>query len=351
MPHTTRTTPRVSRRLALSSLALGLMTAVTAPVLAQQDSIVFTSWGGTTQAAQKKAWAVPFAAASGINVQQDGPTDYGKFKAMVESGNVNWDVVDVEADFAAKAAKDGLLEPIDYTVVPKAQLDPRFSGTHHVGSFYYAFVMAFNKDVFKGATPGNFSALFDAKTFPGKRTFYKWSAPGVLELALLADGVAADKLYPLDLDRAFKKLDTIKANIVWWTGGAQSQQLLASGEAPIGVFWNGRVHSVETSGTNVGVSWQQSLTAADVLVVPKGSKRKAQAMKFLAYAAGAKGQADFATETAYAPVNLGAKALMSPAAVKTLPDQYTKGQINLNMAWWAENRDVVAKRWYAWQAQ
>jgi len=347
MPHTART----SRRLALTSLALGLLTAAGLPAQAQQDSIVFTSWGGTTQAAQKKHWAVPFSAASGITVQQDGPTDYGKFKAMVESGNVNWDVVDVEADFAAKAAKDGLLEPIDYTVVPKSQLDPRFSGQYHVGSFYYAFVMAFNKDVYKGAAPANFSALFDTKAYPGKRTFYKWSAPGVLELALLADGVAADKLYPLDLDRAFKKLDTIKANIVWWTGGAQSQHLLASGEAPIGVFWNGRVHSVETSGQNVGVSWSQSLTASDVLVVPKGSKRKAQAMKFLAYAAGAKGQADFATETAYAPVNLGSKALMSPAAVKTLPDQFTKGQINLNMGWWAENRDVVAKRWYAWQAQ
>ena len=45
------------------------------------------------------------------------------------------------------------------------------------------------------------------------------------------------------------------------------------------------------------------------------------------------------------------QALMSPAAVKTLPDNFTKGQINLSMAWWAENRDVVAKRWYAWQAQ
>jgi putative spermidine/putrescine transport system substrate-binding protein len=344
-------TLRSPRRHALARLAVGLLSVTALGAQAQPGSLVFTSWGGTTQAAQKKAWAQPFTAASGISVQMDGPTDYGKFKAMVESGNVTWDVVDVEADFAAKAAKDGLLEPIDYTVVPKAQLDPRFSGTHHVGSFYYAFVMAFNKDVYKGAAPADFSALFDTKAFPGKRTFYKWSAPGVLELALLADGVAADKLYPLDLDRAFRKLDTIKGSIVWWTGGAQSQQLLASGEAPIGVFWNGRVHSVESSGQNVGVSWAQSLTAADVLVVPKGSKRRAQAMKFLAYAAGAKGQADFASETAYAPVNLGSKALMSPAAVKTLPDQYVKGQINLNTAWWAENRDAVAKRWYAWQAQ
>jgi putative spermidine/putrescine transport system substrate-binding protein len=339
-----------TRRLALCVLALA-STLAALPTQAQTDGIVFTSWGGSTQTAQKKHWATPFTAASGIGVQMDGPTDYGKFKAMVESGNVAWDVVDVEADFAAKAAKDGLLEVIDYSVVPKAQLDPRFSGPYHVGSFYYSFVLGFNKDVYKAKAPAKWADVFDTKAFPGKRTFYKWSAPGVLEMALLADGVPADKLYPLDLDRAFKKLDTIKPQIVWWTGGAQSQQLLASGEAPIGSFWNGRVHSVETSGMNVGVSWSQNLTAADVLVVPKGSKKKAQAMKFLAYAAGAKGQADFATETAYAPINLGAKALMSPAAVKTLPDQHTQGQVNLNMAWWAENRDVIAKRWYAWQAQ
>ena len=82
--------------------------------------------------------------------------------------------------------------------------------------------------------PKTWADLFDAEKFPGKRTFYKWSAPGVIEAALLADGVAPDKLYPLDLDRAFKKLDTIKDDIIWWIGGAQSQQLLASAEAPFG---------------------------------------------------------------------------------------------------------------------
>lgn len=317
---------------------------------AQAAPLVFTTWGGTTQAAQKTHWADPFTAASGIKVVIDGPTDYGKFKAMVESGNVAWDVVDVEGDFAARAAKDGLLEPIDYTVVNKAGLDSRFSGTHYVGSFYYSFVLGYNKDVLKG-TPANWNSLFDQKAFPGKRTLYKWSAPGVLELALLADGVSADKLYPLDLDRAFKKLDTIKSQIVWWTGGAQSQQLLASGETPIGMFWNGRVHAIQSTGGNVGISWDQNLTAADVLVVPKGSKNKAAAMKFLAFATSAKAQAGMATETAYAPVNTGAKALMTPAAVKQLPDQFQKSQINLNMAYWAENRDAIGKRWYAWQAQ
>src|SRR5437899_1710231 len=171
------------------TVAAGL-TLLAVPAFAA--GIVFTSWGGTTQQAQQKNWAKPFSAASGVNVAMDGPTDYGKFKAMVESGNVTWDVVDVEGDFAYKAAKDGLLEPIDFSVVNKAQLDPRFVSNNAVGSFYYSFVLGYNKNAYKSAAPKSWADLFDLKRFPGKRTMYKWSAPGVLEIALLADGVPAN---------------------------------------------------------------------------------------------------------------------------------------------------------------
>ena len=45
-------------------------------------------------------------------------------------------------------------------------------------------------------------------------------------LALLADGVAPSKLFPLDLDRAFHKLDQIKPNVaVWWKTGDQSKTM------------------------------------------------------------------------------------------------------------------------------
>ena len=319
--------------------------------LAHADSIVFTSWGGTTQDAQKKAWAEPFTAASGIAVKQDGPTDYGKLKAMVDSGNVDWDVVDVEGDFAVAAAKAGLLEPIDFSVVKKDDLDPRFVTDQSIGSFYYSFVLGFNKDALSGKEPKSWADLFDTATYPGKRTFYKWSAPGVLEIALLADGVAPDKLYPLDLDRAFKKLDTIKSDIVWWGGGAESQQLIASGEAAFGQLWNGRVFALQQDGTDVGVAWNQNLTAADVLVVPKGAKNKASAMKFLAAATSPTGQAKFAEASGYAPINTKAKAEMPADAVKALPDAHVEGQINLDMNYWAEHRDEIATRWYAWQTK
>src|SRR6185312_2266715 len=115
---------------------------------------------------------------TGIKVLQDGPTDYGKLKAMVESGNVAWDVVDVEYDFAVKAAKDGLLEPIDFSVVKEALIKQRFVTDHAVGSFYYSFVLGYKTGAFGGKEPKTWADAFDTKTFAGKRTFYKWSAPG-----------------------------------------------------------------------------------------------------------------------------------------------------------------------------
>ena len=306
--------------------------------------------GGTTQDAQKQHWADPFTGATSTNVTQDGPTDYGKLKAMVESDGVAWDVVDVEGDYAVQAGNAGLLEKLDFSVIDKTKLDPRFVTDYSVGSFYYSFVIGCNKDAVE-ACPKTWADLFDTAKFPGKRTFYKWSAPGVIEAALLADGVAADKLYPLDLDRAFKKLDTIKADIVWWDSGAQSQQLLASAEAPFGSFWNGRLTALAQTGVSVETSWTNNITAADSLVVPKGTKNKDAAMKFIANATSGKAQADFATATGYAPINLDSASLMDAGLRKTLPDMQAETQVNADMTYWAANRDEIGTRWYAWQAK
>ena len=336
----------MKRIFALTIVAAAMATS--AP--ASAADLVFSSWGGTTQDAQKAAWADKFAEKTGINVLQDGPTDYGKLKAMVEANAVTWDVVDVEGDYAAQAGKKGLLEKLDFSVIDKSKLDPRFVTDYSVGSFYYSFVIGCNKDVVD-ACPKTWADLFDTEKFPGKRTFYKWSAPGVIEAALLADGVPADKLYPLDLDRAFKKLDTIKGDIIWWSGGAQSQQLLASAEAPFGSLWNGRMTALAQSGINAETSWEQNITAADSLVVPKGAKNKEAAMKFIALATSAEAQAELASLTGYAPINLDSPKMMDPEVAKTLPDAQTASQVNADMNYWAENRDAIGERWYAWQAK
>ena len=333
------------------SIAIGLLstTLFLAGGAAAQE-MVFTSWGGTTQDAQKTYWADAFASESNIAVTQDGPTDYGKIKAMVEAGSVTWDVVDVEGDYAVQAGNAGLLEKLDFSVIDKSKLDPRFVTEYSVGSFYYSFVIGCNKDAVE-ACPKTWADLFDSQKFPGKRTFYKWSAPGVIEAALLADGVPADKLYPLDLDRAFKKLDTIKADIVWWDSGAQSQQLLASAETPFGSFWNGRLTALAETGVTVETSWTNNITAADSLVVPRGAKNKDVAMKFIAQATSDSAQAQFATATGYAPINLESNMLMDSDLRNSLPDMQADTQVNADMSYWAEHRDEIGTRWYAWQAK
>lgn len=333
------------------SIAIGLLstTLFLAGGAAAQE-MVFTSWGGTTQDAQKTYWADAFASESNIAVTQDGPTDYGKIKAMVEAGSVTWDVVDVEGDYAVQAGNAGLLEKLDFSVIDKSKLDPRFVTEYSVGSFYYSFVIGCNKDAVE-ACPKTWADLFDSQKFPGKRTFYKWSAPGVIEAALLADGVPADKLYPLDLDRAFKKLDTIKADIVWWDSGAQSQQLLASAETPFGSFWNGRLTALAETGVTVETSWTNNITAADSLVVPRGAKNKDVAMKFIAQATSDSAQAQFATATGYAPINLESNMLMDSDLRNSLPDMQADTQVNADMRYWAQHRDEIGTRWYAWQAK
>ena len=333
---------------AMTSLFAASAISVALASTASAEVVNFVSWGGTTQDAQKAAWADSFTRAEKITVVQDGPTDYGKLKAMVESGNVQWDVVDVEADFALRAAAEGLLEPLDFAVIARERIDPRFVSDHGVGSFFYSFVLSYNENSLGGKKPQSWDALFDTGTYPGKRALYKWPSPGVLELALLADGVAADKLYPLDLDRAFKKLDTIKKDIVWWGGGAQSQQLLASGEVSLGQFWNGRIHALQEEGAPVAVSWKQNLVMADFLVIPKGAKNKVAAMKFLANASSAKGQADFSNLTAYAPINLDSVARLDSVLANNLPTAHQTEQVTLDFAYWAKNGAQIATRWNEW---
>src|SRR5699024_5389925 len=128
--------------------------------------------------------------------------------------------------------------------------------------------------------PEGWKDFFDTGSFPGKRTAYQWPSAGVFEMALLADGVEADDLYPIDFDRAFAKLDEIKSEMQWWDTGAQSQQLLASGEVSMGHVWDGRIYPIVQDGANVAIDWHQNIKTGDVLVIPKGSKNKEAAMEF-----------------------------------------------------------------------
>ncbi|WP_027416013.1 ABC transporter substrate-binding protein [Aneurinibacillus terranovensis] len=321
---------------------------------AQAKELVIVDWGGAITDAHKKAIFEPFEKQNNVKITVVSPTDYGKFKAMVQSGNVDWDIVDVDSDFVIRGGKDGLLEKLDYNVINKDGVRPELVHEYGIGAELFSTAISYNTDTFSGDNhPKNWKDFWDTQKFPGARSLWKYPT-GTLEAALLADGVDPQKLYPLDVDRAFKSLDKIKKDVkVWWNAGAQPPQLLANGEVKLAEAWNGRVSAAKAKGAPEDVEFNQGLIMGDSWVVPKGAPHKDLAMKFIAFAVEAKQQAAFSSYIDYAPTNTKALALMSDDVKKRLgqSEDRAKGQVFVNINWWVDNFDKVNERFEKWLLQ
>ena len=233
--------------------------------------LVFTSYGGSFQRAQDKAWLKPYSRETGTEIHQDSPTDYAKLQDMVENDKVIWNVVDVGNDFGLESTAD-LLEPLDYSIIDKGPILEGYASKYRIACMLYANVLAYNTERVEG-TPSSWADFFNTRKFPGRRGLHKVPSE-TLEVALLADGVLLGDLYPLDVNRALGKLDTIKDQILWWEDAARSQQQIASGEVALISAWNGRVQTEINTGAPVKIQWNQNLQTADYLVVPFGTTRR-----------------------------------------------------------------------------
>ncbi|WP_214316579.1 ABC transporter substrate-binding protein [Nonomuraea sediminis] len=316
---------------------------------AKQLTVVM--WGGDDQKRAVAAYVEPWAKAQGVTVKQDSPTDYAKFRAQVESKQVSWGVVEVEPNFAENACKNGWavkLDKVDTSPVKKELVGPCA-----VPTLEYAFTIGYNTKAFPTTHPKTWAEFFDTRKFPGKRGFWKYATGAMFEAALLADGVPADKLYPLDLDRAFRKLDTIKKDIVWYETGEEQQQLISSGEVSAIQAWNGRIFAAQQEGQPVANEWNQHLLSYDQLVIPAGSKSAELAQQWLDhYLKDTKGQAAYADFTGYAPVNAKALDLIKPEVRKELPNAHESQRAAImNYSYWAENYDKVTARMNEWMAK
>jgi putative spermidine/putrescine transport system substrate-binding protein len=313
--------------------------------------LVFASWGGIYQNTQKAAFCDPFAKATKATIIQDGPVDYAKFRVMVKSGSPTWDALDVEAAFLLAGAPDDLFEKIDTKIVDVSRLEPKYVNEYGAGTIVWSYTLGYSLTTYTESNrPRSWADLFDVKKFPGRRMLRDRAVP-MLEIALLADGVPMDKLYPLDVDRAFRKLDTVRKDAVFWTTNSQCQQLLADGEVTMGVINNGRLFDLVQKGLKLGIEWNQSLQAVDYLVVAKGSKNVAAAMALINYSTLPEVQAHIANAMANSPTNPAAFALIEEKVkpwMSTNP-AYAKISGLINEAYWRDNLKDLTERWTKWK--
>lgn len=319
------------------------------------ENVTVISYGGASKEAQMHAFYKPFEQATGKKiVAGEWNGEMAKLKAMVATNSVSWDVLDVEDTDLARGCDDGLFEQLDHERLGIKH--PLVEGSINecgVGIFVWSNVLAYNADKLKTA-PRGWKDFWDLKQFPGKRSLRK-SARGSLEFALMADGVPPAEVYkllatPAGVDRAFAKLDQIKANIQWWEAGAQPPQYLMAGDVVMSSAYNGRIHAAKTSGANLRVVWDGNLYQFDDWAIPKGTPNLDAAYDFISFAMRPEQQKLYTEKMAYGPSNTAAAALLDKQLASELPTnpENMKNALQMDVAFWVDHGEALEERFIAW---
>jgi putative spermidine/putrescine transport system substrate-binding protein len=306
------------------------------------DELTVVSWGGAYSESQRKAYYEPYMALGNKITEAEYNGEVAKIKAMVEANAITWDVIDIDW------AKLGL----DRSKFIGADLMECAVPTIVYGT-------VFGYDTSKLAEgPTTINDFFDVAKFPGKRGIFK--NPTVnLEWALIADGVDAKDVYttlatPEGVDRAFKKLDTIKSELVYWEAGAQAPQMLADGQVVMVSAWNGRLQTaIDKDKKPFKIVWDHQGLDWDWWSITKGTPKIEEAYRFIAFASGASPQAEQTKHIAYGPANKDAIPNVDPATLPNLPTapDNLKTAFNVDPQFWADHGDELKERFNAWLAK
>ncbi|MFC3075496.1 ABC transporter substrate-binding protein [Shinella pollutisoli] len=344
---------QLTRRALLgSTAALGLASAFSGLLgagraLAQSGSVTIATSGGAFEEALRAAFFTPYQEANPSLVMRfDTPDDPSRLKAMVEAGNVTVDLW-TTGDYFGFDSDAEWLEEIDYSVVDGDALLPGRAMKYRVGLDIEQTLITYRTDAFPNGGPQTLADFFDVEKFPGMRACWKWVAGGIFEAALLADGVKKEDLYPLDIERALAKLETIRDSIIWWDTGAQSQQLLTSGEAAMGILWGSRAFPAMEAAP-IGVAWGEWFSAGTWCMVPKGAANKEEAFKVIAFAVSTEPQIKLTSLLPYGPTNAEAAKRVDERYKGNLPTDHLDTQIAIDNTWWIANQAAVDTRFQEW---
>ncbi|RKF16947.1 extracellular solute-binding protein [Roseovarius spongiae] len=335
------------RKTLLTATALAAAMGTGTGAAWAQDSITIASWGGAYQEAQRKAWFDVVEEELGITVNEDTTSGVADVRVQVASGAPTWDLTQQGNAGCALLDSEGNVEPLDESILSIPGIPDEFKGEGWISNLVYGHVIARNDEVFPDEKPENWVDFWDTEKFPGPRSLRK-SPMYNMEVALLADGVPMDELYPIDTERAFNKLREIRDDVaVWWSSGAQSAQVLQDGEVDMAGLWNGRAQALTEEGAPISITFNEQIVLADCWIIPKGAKNKDLAMKAIEVMSRPEVQARIALFINYGPANADAfdTGVIPEDVAKGLPshpDNVAKG-FYLNEAYWVENLDRLTQ--------
>jgi putative spermidine/putrescine transport system substrate-binding protein len=322
---------------------------------AQGGEVIVRNPGGAYDDAMRKYVYDPFTKATGIRVTSVAATA-AKLLAMFRANNVELDLIDAGDSVLEQLRRQGALAPIDYASWKWSKPDDIEASVRlptRVGNLLYASVIGYSKEAFPNDShPKIWAQFWDVQKFPGPRTLADMATGSPnLEFAVLADGVPMDKIYPIDIDRAFRSLGKIRPAIrKFWDTGALSAQMLADKEVVLGSFWNGRIQVLIDRGAPLGVEWGQGMIEVQALSIFKDAKNLANAQRLTDFMLQPEVQAQYCRELTYGPTNNKTFDLLPAEQLARMPGSpASKAQgFYKDIAWWEDNRDRVNRVWSRW---
>ena len=332
--------------------------------------VIFASWGGAYEASQQKAYVDTWKDGKVVFKIYSGGLD--EVRDQVSSGNVVWDVVDVLPHEARLGCDEGLFEELD-----RDMFRPAADGTAMdddvmvlvpndcvVPLTYWSYVPFYQQGTYSGPQPSSIADFFDVKKYPGKRGIRSWP-DGLIEMALVADGVAIQNVYKVmsteaGIDQAFRVLDRIRDQRVFWTYGKEPIELVKSGAVAMSLAYNGRIGAaVLTRGEKFVTIWDGQVLQEEWLVMLKGAPHRAEALKFLVHTSAPEQQAAQARYINYGPMRASAFDIIlagepwfhnGKEVMEHMPNrpELMSRTIVANPDWWAENGAPVAERYAVW---
>lgn len=313
---------------------------------AQVKEIRILESGGPSGESIEAAYIKPFTAKAGVKVIRESPTSLGKLQAMVQSKNITNVLVELGSTNLFLARATGLLEPLDWDKIDPDPMFPEAKIEDGFGYQYFSTVMAWPEGTKK---LNSWADFWNIKDFPGKRALPDYPAY-TLPLALLADGVEPEKLYPLDLERAFKSLEKIKDSVaVWWQAGAQPPQLLEDKEVQYAAAWSGRI----VGNPKLDYTYQQGLLQVSYFAVPKGvdPAQKAAAMGLLHEMSKAENQIVATQTVPYTGASPDIQDKLPADRLNQYPTSPDNKAIQAlaDPSWTASNAKELERRWQAFK--
>ncbi len=311
--------------------------------------IIWADYGGPTNESRQVAYFDGFYDETGVDTISASIED-AIYQSMLDGEPGEYDIWQSSVA-EVLLATDNLLQIPEES---QGDLLPEDVQDYYIGGFVFGEAQGWLTETFPDGGPQDWADFFDTEAFPGKRAWP--GAPGSFdasyEIALLADGVAYEDLYPLDLERAEAKMDTIRDDLVFYQSYPEVQQLLTSGSVAIGVTVTGQFQSLINAGEDVTIQWNEAFAIPSGFVAQADVENEAEVLALAAWINDPENQAVFTERTGYGPVN--------SETFDYLPEDVASNLVNSpehadQVLFWdneyrGENYDILVDSYTAWLA-